>query len=178
MFCFGYEYRGQPSAGLLATGILSHSMHAIKNAEDAQKFVDSVTIYTDTNHKLKAEIESLLETSSIKVDDRKIKRLGKSEKELAEMEIYFEDGSVVSEAFVVHKPSMVLDEKLIENLGRERIPSGEIKTTFPFNATNVTGVYAAGDCASVLKQIPNAVTMGSYAGCGIARELPRHVTNK
>ena len=157
MFCFGYEQRGKASAGLLATGVLSHAMHAVKNAEDAQKFVETVMIYTDNNMESKVQIEDLLQTESIRVDNRKVEKLGRSDEHRIDMQVYFEDGSFENEAFIVHKPGIVLNEELIENLGLDRMPSGEIKTTSPFNSTNVPGVYAAGDCASPLKQIPNAL---------------------
>ena len=33
-----------------------------------------------------------------------------------------------------------------------------------------------GNCASMMKIIPNAIRMGAYAGAGIARELSKRVT--
>jgi pyruvate/2-oxoglutarate dehydrogenase complex dihydrolipoamide dehydrogenase (E3) component len=50
-------------------------------------------------------------------------------------------------------------------------------TEMPFYETNVSRFFAAGDCASPFKMIPNAMFQGSNAGAGIARELPRRVTN-
>lgn len=48
---------------------------------------------------------------------------------------------------------------------------GEIKVNWPFNETSVSGVFAVGDCANVLKAVIQAVCMGGFAGSGITAQL-------
>jgi thioredoxin reductase len=48
---------------------------------------------------------------------------------------------------------------------------GFIKTTPPFNETNVAGVFAVGDCGSMMKAGPQAIAMGSFAAAGLVAQL-------
>lgn len=171
MFCFGYEHQGSRTAGVLAVGTLAHPGHAITNAQDAHKFVESVTIYTNGDSSLAEEL-AVKVPEGIHVENRRIKRLVKGTDDRG-ICIEFDEGEQILLAFVVHKPDLSVDRTLSDQLGVECIPGMGIKVTPPFNRTSVEGVYAAGDCCSPLRMIPNAMSMGSFAGCGIARELPR-----
>lgn len=171
MFCFGYELRGASTAGVLATGILSHVGHAITNACDARKFVDTVIIYTDGNTIVADELSTKLQPG-MQVDNRKMRQIQKREDDRPGISVAFDIGDTQSLAFLVHKPELRVDIDLIAQLGCEHVPGSGIKVVPPFNLTNIEGVYAAGDCASPLRNIPNAMSMGSFVGCGIARELP------
>ena len=82
------------------------------------------------------------------------------------------------EDFLVHQPNLAVDKALISQLDLELTPMGEIKNTPPFFATNVSGVFAAGDCATPFKVIAMAQFMGANAGVGIAREIPAAATRR
>lgn len=176
MFCFGYEQRGSPSAGLLASGILANPMHAIINTKDALKFVDHVTIYTDGNEELKEQLGDKL-TEGMSIDSREVASIHAGQ-EQTDVYLDFEDGSSQGLAFLVHKPDMTLTSSLVEDLGLETVPGIGIKVSPPFNQTSVEGVFAAGDCCSPVRTIPNALSMGSSAGCGLARQLPKSTWRK
>lgn len=171
MFCFGYELRSASTAGVLATGILSHANHVITNACDARKFVDTVIIYTDGNTLLADELSTKLQPG-MQVDNRKLRQIQKDHDDRPGVSLAFDVGDMQSLAFLVHKPELRVATDLVVQLGCEYVPGSGIKVVPPFNSTNVEGVYAAGDCASPLRNIPNAMSMGSFVGCGIARELP------
>ncbi|KAI1647332.1 thioredoxin reductase [Daldinia loculata] len=175
MFCYGYEQRGATTAGLLAVGLLSNHAHALTNARDALKFADTVTIYTDDNQPLAAEILAKLD-SGLHVDNRKVKQLHGG-RDGSGLVIEFDSGEQESHAFIVHKPDLELDSTLPLQLGCELSPGIGVTVNPPFNSTTIQGVFAAGDCCSPLRNIPNAMSMGSYAGCGLARSIPR-VANK
>jgi gliotoxin/aspirochlorine biosynthesis thioredoxin reductase len=176
MFCFGYEQRGSRSAGLLTTGQLSHPDHAITNAHDAQKFAETVTLFTNGNAALVETLSQKVEEGLL-VDNRPLKRVFK-ESGNENIHVEFENGEVLSFSFLVSKPDLEIDPSLPDQLGVECIPGFGIKVTPPFNKSSVEGVYAAGDCCSPLRMIPNALNMGAFAGCGLARELPRVVPSK
>lgn len=175
MYQFGFEERGAQSAGLLAVDGLASVRFATGLADDGHRFSHEFTIYTNGNSALARELEEVVVPNGMTVDDRKIQRL-QSDTGAESITLYFDDGSSKSEAFLVHRPTTVNSSPLIKQLGLEMTPMGDIVTSMPFCQTNVPGVYAAGDCASMSKIIPQAVVMGAYAGCGIARELPRRVT--
>ena len=177
MFQFGFELRGSHSAGLLAIDSFAKAGPALKIADDAHKFTDYMTIYTNSNPALALEISQGKEVDEVKVDDRKIKKLSQ-DVERQTVIIDFEDGSQAKQTFLVHRPLTKLDCPLAEQLGLELSPMGDIKVFPPFNQTSVPLIYAAGDCASPMKIIPNAVAMGAYAGAGLARDLPKRVTGR
>ncbi|KAI1820258.1 FAD/NAD(P)-binding domain-containing protein [Xylaria intraflava] len=171
MFQFGYEYRGSPSGGLLAVDSLANPEQAAILAKDGHRFADAMTIYTNGDVALAERLRGLLsDRKSISVDTRKIVLLSRSESKPGVV-IDFEDGSRHTESFVVHRPLTAVDRTLPDQLGIEMSKMGEIQAMPPFYRTNVPGVYAAGDCATPMKTIANAMTMGSYAACGLAREL-------
>ena len=174
MFQFGYEQRGTSSAGLLAVDTLANAFHAAKLAEDGLKFSASLTIYTTGNSSLTTELQGSLIDPAIKVDERKVARLDQGTG--SEVIIRFEDGTSVTEGFVVHRPLVKLNTRLADSLGLEFGAFGEIKVMPPFLETSVSGVFAAGDCATHMRIIPNAISMGAYAGAGLARGLPRSIT--
>jgi thioredoxin reductase len=173
MFCFGYEQRGSPSAGVLAIGTLAHPDHAITNARDASKFAEVTTIYTDGNSALQSQLLSKV-NGGIQVNNERIRRLVQP-KSGGGIVIEFHSGDKRNLSFLVHKPDLEVERSLPDQLGVECVPGFGIKVTPPFNKTNIAGVYAAGDCCSPLRNIPNAQSMGSFAGCGLARELPRRL---
>ncbi|RMZ66209.1 thioredoxin reductase [Pyrenophora seminiperda CCB06] len=175
MFQFGYEHRGSPSAGLLAVDGLAHPMHALALAQDGHKFAQKMTIYTNANPTLAAQISAALPPNQdMAVDDRKIKRLVQGSSAPAERVVLeFEEGGVRAETFLVHRAMTKVDTTLAEQLGVEVSAMGDLKVAPPFCKTNVAGVYAAGDNSTMMKTIANAMTMGAYAGCGLARELPK-----
>jgi thioredoxin reductase len=143
-------------------------------ANDGHKFANKMVIYTNGDSKLAAEIQKVLHTPEISVDDRKISRLSKGND--LKILLEFEDGDIKTEGFLVHRPRITLKRELADQLGLEYGPTGDIKTSMPFNETSLAGVFAVGDCASPMKSIPNAINMGAYAGAGLARALPRFVT--
>lgn len=170
MFQFGCELRGSASAGSLAVDGQANTHYAIMRAHDAHKFAESVCIYTNGNSALASEITSMLSSSSMSVDNRKIIRLAPSGTRKSVL-IEFEDWEKKEETFLVHMPNTKLDMTLVDQLGLNLSKMGHVEAPPPFCQTNVFGVYAAGDCAHFMKIIPNAMSMGAYAGCGLTREL-------
>lgn len=172
LFQFGYELRGSPSAGVLAVDGLASPQHAMIMAQDGQKYAKQVTIYTNGNSTLAQQLSGMLGASTaMKLDVRKISRLSRGPNG-ANVVIDFADGSQAEETFLIHRPGTRIDTSLADQLGVGLSKMGDmIEVMPPFCKTNVDGVYAAGDCASMMKTINNAINTGAYAGCGIAREL-------
>lgn len=172
MWQFGYELRGALSAGLLAVDGLAHPAHAAMLAYDGFKFANSMTIYTNGNKELAEQISAAISTPGMSVDDRKIACL--TEGPGGKVVVEFADGATQEQTFLVHRPRNEVDRSLAEQLGLAWSSTGHIDTSPPFCKTSVPGVYAAGDCATMMRIIPNAITMGAYAGCGLCRELPKN----
>jgi len=146
-------------------------------ADDGNKFASIVTIYFSCgNPDLASDLNAAIQTPDIVVDDRKIVSLSPGTDSPTHVVLTFDDGTTCTEGFIIHRPETKLDLKFVKQLGIEVSERGDIVTSPPFCQTTVPGIYAAGDCASPAKVIPNAISMGAYARCGLARELPRRIT--
>jgi thioredoxin reductase len=68
-------------------------------------------------------------------------------------------------------PHLKLNGPFVEQLGLEVTEQSFIKTSPPFYATNVPGVFAVGDCATPFKAVTQAIAMGSFAAAGVVGQL-------
>ncbi|KAF2014417.1 FAD/NAD(P)-binding domain-containing protein [Aaosphaeria arxii CBS 175.79] len=178
LFTRGFEFRGSASAGVIAADLASSPPHAAILVEDASKFAENVTLYTNGDHELAKAISTILVQkgeSHISIDPRKIIRLAKNTTSNG-ITLSFSDGNDRTESFLVHQPATKMAEGIVGELGLETNARGDIVTKMPFYQTNVPGVFAAGDSANPFKNIPSAIFQGANAGAGIARELPRRFT--
>ncbi|KAK7701282.1 hypothetical protein SLS64_010325 [Diaporthe eres] len=172
--------RGSRSAGLLAMGHAGTPFHAAMLVEDAQKFAEVVSIYTNGDEQLGQHVRRVLiergePEGDIRVDNRKIMRLTK-DTESTGIIVQLDDGETKAESFLVHQPHTRPNQDIVRQLDLETNDRNDIVTKMPFYQTNVSGVFAAGDCASPFKMIVSNIFQGSNAGAGIARELPMRVT--
>jgi gliotoxin/aspirochlorine biosynthesis thioredoxin reductase len=176
LFTFGFEYRGSASAGILSMGYAASPFHASILIEDASKFAEKVTVYTNGDPVLAEAIKEKVPSNKTVFDSRVIIGLTNGSGESSGITIVFEDGESQTEDFIVHQPPTRINPEIVEQLGLELDARGDIVTKGPFYQTTVPGVFAAGDYASPFKIIPNAMLMGANAGAEIARELPRRLT--
>ncbi|KAI0860752.1 FAD/NAD(P)-binding domain-containing protein [Xylaria cubensis] len=174
LFCHGYEERGAASAGLIASGLLGNAMFAPPVSRMANRFASNVNVYTNGNEALGAEIRALLKSAKkFHIENRKIKGLAKDTDVQGEAGVFvtLEDGTVNREGFIAHAPDFELNGPFAKDLGVEIAPQGHINTLPPFFNTNVPGVFAAGDCATLMKSVPTATMMGSFVAAGLAHAL-------
>ncbi|KFY52391.1 hypothetical protein V496_08497 [Pseudogymnoascus sp. VKM F-4515 (FW-2607)] len=172
LFCHGYEDAGKPSSGILAIGDNSAPAAAIGLARSSKQITSKVVIYTSNNPTVQSSIAALLgeNDTAITTDDREVTSLALGA-EGNGITLTFADGSTVQEAFLAHKPPTKLNGPFAQQLALDLAPGGDIKIMPPFGATSVKGVYAAGDCATPIKSVVQAMHMGTFAGVGIAHDL-------
>ncbi|KAF5622390.1 uncharacterized protein FTJAE_10926 [Fusarium tjaetaba] len=172
LFCHGYEDTGKPSAGVLALGENTTPAAATAFARSAKQMTQKVVIYTSNNTTMQTAVADVLgeKDIGITIDNRKIASLALGP-EGSGVTITFADGSSAHEAFLAHKPPTKINGPFAEQLGVELSPGGDIMVTPPYGATNVKGVYAAGDCASPMKNVMQAMHMGTFGAVGMAFDL-------
>jgi gliotoxin/aspirochlorine biosynthesis thioredoxin reductase len=141
-------------------------------AHNAAQLASSITIYTNANTSLSSSISAAAskKPQKFKVDDRKVIRLVKGPKQ-SDVILHFEDGSEKTEGFLVHAPSTEVNGPFAEQLGCELTPTGDYKTVNLWGETSVPGVYAAGDCATMIKAVTSAMYLGSMAAAGLVAAL-------
>ena len=149
--CDGFFYRNKK------VGVLGYTDYAIHEAIDLSVFTKDITLYTN-NTPLNVS-ENLKESlDKFKINTSKIKELqGQDRIE----EIVFEDGSKesVEGLFIAYGSASSSSFALkmgIATEGKSIIVNDKMET-------NIPGLFAAGDCTGVFKQVAVAVGQGALA---------------
>ncbi|KAJ6465203.1 FAD/NAD(P)-binding domain-containing protein [Mycena vitilis] len=85
--------------------------------------------------------------------------------------VHFKDGQSAEFDFIVMNPPCKQASPFAEQLGLELDERGDIVVKAPFSTTNVPGVFAAGDSATMIKAVGQATVMGALNAAGIIHEL-------
>jgi NADH dehydrogenase FAD-containing subunit len=83
----------------------------------------------------------------------------------------FDDGQKSTEGFISHKPKGKLRSAWVLQLGLETTGQGGTKVNIPLNGSSFARVFAVGDCASMMKAVPEALAMGGAAAASLATQL-------
>ncbi|CAN8098515.1 unnamed protein product [Discula destructiva] len=170
LFCHGYEERGGPSAGVLAVEAVASPMLSMHIARMALRLSEKVTIYTNGNDELATELQAKAEGTGIDIDARRISRLEKVHQSY--VILHLEGPSETkTEGFLAHAPRTKVNGPFAEQLGLELLETGEIKTSSPFYETSVNGIFAAGDLATPMKSVTQAIAMGTFVAAGLCAQV-------
>jgi len=175
LFCSGYEDRGGPSVGVLAVDVnLADPFKALHVAHMAGRLAERVRIYTDGNNELASNITGELKSEEVYViEPRKVVKLSPSSENPLSIVVHLEDGTEFTESFIAHTPRTEVNGPFAQQLGLELTPMGDIQTFPPFQTTSMPGVFAAGDCGTMIKSVLTAMMHGGLALVGAtARALP------
>lgn len=152
--CDAFFYRGKDVA------VLGNGEYALHEALELSRTSNSVTILTNGK-----EITTII-PSNIKVNSNKIKLL--SGDDVIDNVIFEDDSSLsISGLFVAVGVAGSVD--LAKKLGAQTEKNKII--TDEHMATNIPGLYAAGDCTGGLLQISKAVYEGALAGTEVIKYL-------
>ncbi|KAI0817172.1 hypothetical protein GGR55DRAFT_673013 [Xylaria sp. FL0064] len=129
------------------------------------RLANQVTLYTHGNNVISKELEIIIASgcAPMAVKSRRIAKLVKAQ-ERSRVVLHFEDGTTTTEVFLAHKPKFGLRGDLHRQLGLEVSAAGTVVVSPPFNQTTVKGVFAAGDCASPMQTVTQALHSGTCAG--------------
>ncbi|KAK4184514.1 hypothetical protein QBC35DRAFT_477191 [Podospora australis] len=169
LFCHGYEERGVASAGVMAAGMLQAPPMVLHTARMASRLAQKITIYTHGNEAYTAALQKEFEGKPLTIDARKIVSMEKTGENHLKME--FDDGEVVEHGFLVAVPDVKINGNFHEQLGLDIDPGAFIKVNPPFYETSVPGVFAVGDCATMVKAVPQAIAMGTFGAAGLVAQL-------
>ncbi|KAI0198295.1 FAD/NAD(P)-binding domain-containing protein [Astrocystis sublimbata] len=173
LFCKGYEERGGSSVGVLAVFPVVITPLVIHMAENAAQLGETVTIYTQGNEELTAQLQPVTSSSAnfkTKIESRQIKRLVDNAS-AGSVTVEFIDGTTKEEKFLVHNPLTSVQGPFVDQLGISLSPMGDINADAPAHQTSVRGVFAAGDCITPYKVIPGAISSGCNAAVAASTQL-------
>ncbi|KAK3051364.1 hypothetical protein LTR09_007387 [Extremus antarcticus] len=178
LFCHGYEERGAESVGVLVSGMFNTPEAVLHVARMAKRLSKTVTIYTHDSPALAAKIKELIHSSKICVSTRPIASLALID-EGPEVQITLADGSTAIEGFIASHPAVEQRaQHLVQQLGLETTPTGEIKVQAPWSETSVAGCFAVGDAATPMRSVVSAMCAGNFAGVGVAGQLQREMEER
>ncbi|KAF9871122.1 hypothetical protein CkaCkLH20_11291 [Colletotrichum karsti] len=168
----GFEHFGVSSAAVLVTpSSKSWLPDAMSHARLAKQFSTKVSILTN-GLEASNEILEAAESQNFRIEKREIRRLktvGYGDD--SSMAVEFEDGSTSSFGFLFHKPETIFSGDFAAQLGLQSTESGEILISGTMQETSERGVFAAGDCASPVKQVSVAMGAGSVARVGANAQI-------
>ncbi len=154
--CDGFFYNN------LKVGVLGNRDFAVHEAMELMTYTKDITIYTN-GKQLEVSSKRADDAAGFKVETRKISKLDGTD---FLQQIHFTDGTSdsIDGLFVAAESASSID--FARKLGI--LADGNIVVTDGDQQTNLEGVFAAGDCASSLKQISVAVGQGALAGKAIS----------
>lgn len=152
--CDAFFYRGKDVC------VLGSGDYALHEALELLPIANSVTILTN------GEEPTAIIPNSIKVVMKKIKAI---EGEQKVSQIAFEDGEILPMSGVFVAVGVASSSDLAKKIGAQ--VEGVHIVVDKNMATNVPGLYAAGDCIGGLLQIAKAVSDGAIAGTQIVKYI-------
>ncbi|VUC20644.1 unnamed protein product [Clonostachys rosea] len=178
MFCEGYEQRGAESVGALLTNFIDKPEMFLHVARLAKRLSGQVNLYTNGNETMAASLPAQIKSSKIVLDSRPIESLSLVEGG-PQVRVNFTDGTSKVEGFIVSHPTVEQRAKsLTEQLGLEMTPSGHVLVNEPFKETSVKGCFAAGDMATPISAVVQAMHMGTFAAMGAISQLQAELEAK
>ncbi|CZT16506.1 related to thioredoxin reductase [Ramularia collo-cygni] len=170
LFCHGFEEKGATNAGVLAAGLINQPSMILHMARMATNLVKDVTVYCDGDQEVATTMQEAFKGKPLTIEGKKIVKLEKGATD-EDVTVHLEGGEVRKERFLVSVPTTMNNGSFVKDLNLETEPFGFIKVTPPFNETSVPGVFAIGDCATMMKAAPNAINMGSFGAAGAVAKL-------
>lgn len=160
-YCHGYEVRGQKT-GLLVNGA------AYDMAKLLSRLTKNLTIFTDGQAVFSKEELAQLKSHGIVICDKSIKSLAHENGQITD--VVFADGSREPIEVLYAHPHTQQKCNLAAYLGC-RANDHDCVETDVFQRTNIEGVYAIGDCATLGRSIAVAVAAGTVAGMFLNKEM-------
>lgn len=151
--CDGFFYRGKNVA------VIGSGEYALKEASELKSFASGITLLTNGR-----EFEGSFSDDMIQMDTRKIRSVYGDDEKIGGL--VFEDGETLTAdgVFVAEGTASALDLALKLGLDND----GKVILVDSGQATNLPGIFAAGDCTGGLLQVAIAVGEGARAGMSAA----------
>ena len=161
-YCHGYEFRHKKTA------ILCDSERALHLAGLIRNLTDSVTLIPSGDTTFSEELRSKLEQNNIRILPKKIQEILHQDGQISTL--VFGDGTMENFEVLYAGIPFVQHSAIPEQLGCVLTEAGHIKTD-TLQQTSVQGVFAAGDCAGMMRSVAYAVSTGNIAGAMVNHQI-------
>ncbi|OIN60338.1 NAD(P)/FAD-dependent oxidoreductase [Arsenicibacter rosenii] len=161
-FCHGYEVRNEP-IGLLANGEMAHEL-----ARLIEQWSPNLTLFTNGPSTLTADQLADVRQLGIPVIEDEVQAILHQDGFMQAVQLA--DNRTVALTALFSRVPFTHHTDLADQLGCAYSETGHIAVD-GMGQTNVAGVFAAGDCTTVMRQVAMAVAAGSKAGVAVNRVL-------
>ncbi|OKS87343.1 NAD(P)/FAD-dependent oxidoreductase [Mucilaginibacter polytrichastri] len=161
-YCHGYEVSNQP------TGILANGDAGFDFAKLISNWTNHITLFTNGKSSLSEDQLMKLKTKRIKVVEAVLKEIIHKDGQISS--VLFTDGSTVEVSVLYARLPFHQHCHIPQQLSCQLTESGLIKAD-EFGRTTIPGLYAAGDCFTVMRSVASAAATGSFAAAMINKEL-------
>ncbi len=150
--CDAFFHRGKPVA------VLGEGEYALHEVNTLLPVVRSVTLVTD------GKTPSIQVPESVRLDTREIAAI---ESDDSGLRIRFTSGGILSVSGIFVAYGIAGSAELARKVGA--LTEGNRILVDPTMATNIPGLYAAGDCTGGMLQVAKAVYEGALAGTAVVK---------
>lgn len=161
-YCHGYEYRNQ------RTGLMANGDRAVHLAGLVLNLTKDLFLFTNGQPDFSAEQLHYLQQANVQLIDTKISELIHQDGKLDR--VVFADGSAIELDALYAAIPFVQHTDIPVDLGCELTETGHLKID-AFQKTAVPGMYACGDCTTMMRSVASAVSSGHFAGAMVNMEL-------
>lgn len=162
-YCHGYEFRGEKTGIIMANGERAFHMAGL-----VDNLTSSVTIFTQGKPEFNEEELQKLKNHHIKIIEIPIKALKHNSGYIEK--VILEDGTSQDLTAVYAALPFEQHSQIPASLGCKLTETGHIQIDM-FQKSDIIGVYACGDNASMLRSLANATATGNICGAMVNHEL-------
>lgn len=161
-YCHGYEVKGK------TTGIIANGEIGFEFTKLISNWTKDLTLFTNGVTDINPDDQAKLLAKKINIVEKEIDEIIHENGIVKHLK--FKDGSNQKLEAIYARVGMEHNTKIIADLNIELSEQGYIAVN-AFKQTNVAGVYAAGDCTTMMRSVASSVADGNSAGAILNREL-------
>ncbi|PJZ83811.1 NAD(P)/FAD-dependent oxidoreductase [Leptospira harrisiae] len=161
-YCHGYEFVGE------TTGLWMNENGVFEHSKFLKHWSKQLTVYTNGPIQFSKEEQIQLEKEGISVVTDLVEALIHKDGQISAIKLKSGKEDPIQALYA--RVLMVQNSKLPEEIGCKLLPSGHLEVT-NFYETNIAGVYAVGDMASMFRSVAHAVHSGNIAGAMLNRAM-------
>jgi thioredoxin reductase len=161
-YCHGYEVRNQ------LTGILANGDVGFDFAKLINNWTNNLTVFTNGKSTLTDDQLIKLKAKQINIVETEVKEIIHQNGQINK--ILFADDNTVEIAALYARLPLQQHCHIPQQLSCQFAENGLIKVD-EFSRTTIPGVYAAGDCVTVMRSVASAVATGTFAAAVMNKEL-------
>lgn len=161
-YCHGYEVKGK------TTGVIANGEIGFEFSKLISNWTKNLTLFTNGVIDIEESSQAKLLAKNINIVQKEIEEIVHENGFVNH--IKFKDGSIQILEAIYARVGMEHNTKIITDLNIQLNEQGYIAVD-GLKQTNVHGVYAAGDCTTMMRSVSDSVAGGNMVGAMLNKEL-------